>query len=52
MEREAEYQGASINQLPTYLLYIRVTQLEMISTLESRLQRKSLSGLKMMGGLF
>lgn len=46
LEREARYQGVSINQLATYLLNIQVTQLEMISTLESRLQQKSLSGLK------
>ncbi|NUM75350.1 toxin-antitoxin system HicB family antitoxin [candidate division KSB1 bacterium] len=46
LEREAKYQGVSINQLATYLLNIQVTQLEMISTLESRLQQKSLSGLK------
>lgn len=46
LEREARYQGVSISQLATYLLNIQVTQLEMISTLESRLQQKSLSGLK------
>lgn len=46
LEREAKYQGVSINQLATYLLNIQVTQLEMISTLESRLRQKSLSGLK------
>lgn len=46
LEREAKHQGVSINQLATYLLNIQVTQLEMISTLESRLQQKSLSGLK------
>lgn len=46
LEREAKYQGVSINQLATYLLNIQVTQLEMISTLESRLQQKSLPGLE------
>lgn len=46
LEREAKYQGVSINQLATYLLNVQVTQLEMISTLESRLQQRSVSGLK------
>ena len=46
LEREAKYQGVSINQLATYLLNVQVTQLEMISILETRLRQKSISGLK------
>lgn len=46
LEREAGYQGVSINQLANYLLNIQITQLEMMSTLEVRLKRKSISELK------
>ncbi len=46
LEREAQHQGVSINQLANYLLNAQVTQLEMISTLETKLKRKSISGLK------
>lgn len=46
LEREAKYQGVSLNQLANYMLNIQTTQLEMISRLESRLTRKSISSLK------
>jgi hypothetical protein len=46
LEREAKYQGVSLNQLANYMLNIQLTQLEMISMLESRLRRKSISSLK------
>ena len=46
LEREAKYQGVSLNQLATYLLNMQVTQLEMMSALDLRLQQKSVSGLK------
>lgn len=46
LKREAKYQGVSVNQLATYLLNTQVTQLEMFSTLESKLRQKSVSGLK------
>ena len=46
LEREARYQGVSVNQLTNYLLTIQLTQLEMISDLENRLAQKSLADLK------
>jgi hypothetical protein len=46
LEKEAKYQGVSLNQLTNYLLNLQVTQLETISLLESRLPRKSASTLK------
>ena len=46
LEREAKYQGVSLNQLASYLLNIQLTQIEAISSLESRLSRKSLPKLK------
>jgi len=46
LEREAKYQGVSINQLTNYLLTIQLTQLESTSILERRLSKKSKSELK------
>jgi hypothetical protein len=46
LEREAKYQRVSLNQLANYMLNTQITQLEMISMLESRLSRKSISSLK------
>ena len=46
LEREADYQGVSVNQLSNYLLAVQVTQLEAVSTLESRLQGKSIPELR------
>ena len=46
LEREADYQGVSLNQLSSYLLTVQVTQLEAVSTLESRLQAKSIPELR------
>ncbi len=46
LEREAKYQGVSLNHLANYMLNLQITQLEMISKLESKLKRKSISGLK------
>ncbi|MDZ7361771.1 MAG: type II toxin-antitoxin system HicB family antitoxin [candidate division KSB1 bacterium] len=46
LEREAKHQGVSLNQLANYMLNIQITQLEMVSMLESRLNRKSISSLK------
>ncbi|MCF8239781.1 MAG: type II toxin-antitoxin system HicB family antitoxin [Melioribacteraceae bacterium] len=46
LEREAKYQGVSINQLSNYLLNSQLTHLESISILESRLSKKSVSSLK------
>ncbi len=46
LEREARYQGVSLNQLTNYLLNTQLTQIEMISVLEARLSNKSISSLK------
>jgi hypothetical protein len=46
LEREAKYQGVSINQLTNYLLTVQLSQVESISILESRLNRKKLPALK------
>ena len=46
LEREAKYQGVSLNQLTNYLVNIQLTYLESISILESRLEKKSISTLK------
>jgi len=46
LEREAKYQGVSLNQLSNYLLTVQLTQIESISALEKRLSEKSFSRLK------
>jgi len=46
LEREAKYQGVSLNQLTNYLINVQLTQIEAISALESRLSKKSISKLK------
>jgi hypothetical protein len=46
LEREARYQGVSLNQLTNYLLNLQLTQIEAISALESRLSQKSIQELK------
>ena len=46
LEREAKYQGVSLNQLTNYLLNLQLTQIEAISALESRLSQKSVHELK------
>ncbi len=46
LEREAKYQGTSINQLTNYLLNIQLTQIESFSALESKLSKKSIPELK------
>lgn len=46
LEREAQYQGVSINQLANYLITIQLTHLESVSILESRIQNKSIPSLK------
>jgi len=46
LEREAKYQGVSLNQLSNYLLTVQLTQIESISALEKRLSVKSFSRLK------
>ncbi|MCK6622338.1 MAG: toxin-antitoxin system HicB family antitoxin [Calditrichaceae bacterium] len=46
LEREAKYQGVSLNQLTNYLLNLQLTQMEAISTLESKLSQKSIQELR------
>ncbi|MCK4764710.1 MAG: hypothetical protein KAW12_21105 [Candidatus Aminicenantes bacterium] len=43
LERQAKYQGTSINQLTYYLL---TTQLETLAALDSKLSKKSIPDLK------
>jgi len=46
LEREAKYQGVSLNQLSNYMLAVQLTQLETVSALETKLSGKSVSRLK------
>jgi hypothetical protein len=46
LEREAKYQGVSLNQLTNYMLTVQLTQLETISALETKLSGKSVFPLK------
>ena len=46
LEKEAKIQGVSLNQLSNYLINEQLTQLELISSLESRLSKKSIEDLK------
>ena len=46
LDREAKYQGVSLNQLANYMVNIQLTHLESVSLLESRLAKKSISSLK------
>ncbi len=46
LEREAKYQGISMNRLTNYLLTVQLTQLETIASLESRLSKKSIPELQ------
>ncbi|MFX0133491.1 MAG: toxin-antitoxin system HicB family antitoxin [Candidatus Hodarchaeota archaeon] len=46
LEQEAKFQGVSLNQASNYLLNEQLTQLELISSFESRLAEKSIDNLK------
>jgi hypothetical protein len=46
LEKQARFQGVSINQLSNYLLNEQLTQLELLSSLESRLAEKSIDDLR------
>jgi len=46
LEKEARFQGVSLNQLSNYLLNEQLTPLELLSPLESRLAEKSIDDLK------
>ena len=46
LDREAKYQGVSLNQLANYLVNSQLTHMESVSILESRLEKKSIPALK------
>jgi len=46
LEREADYQGVSLNDLTNYLLTLQLAQMESISLLENRLAQKDPAILK------
>ncbi len=46
LEREAKYQGVSLNQLTNYMITVQLTQLEMVSSLDEKLIGKSIPDLK------
>ena len=46
LDREAKYQGVSLNQLANYLVNVQLTHLESVSILESRIENKSIRSLK------
>ena len=46
LEREAKYQGVSLNELTNYMLTIQLTQMEMLSALDNKLTKKSVPDLK------
>ena len=46
LDREAKYQGVSLNQLTNYLVNIQLTHMESVSILESRIEKKSIPSLK------
>ena len=46
LDREAKYQGVSLNQLANYLVNTQLTHMESVSILESRIEKKSIPALK------
>lgn len=46
LEYEAKQQGVSLNNLANYFLTTQLSQLETISTIETRISKKSISNLK------
>lgn len=46
LEAEAQLQGVSMNNLANYLLTTQISQLEALSTIETRMANKSFSSLK------
>jgi hypothetical protein len=46
LEKQAKYQGTSLNQLTNYLLTTQLTQLEALSELDNRLSKKAIPDLK------
>ena len=46
LETTAKYQGVSVNQFANYLLNTTLTQIETLSSLETRVSQKSIPTLK------
>ncbi len=46
LEHEAQHQGVSMNNLANYLLATQLTQIEALSTIESRISSKNINELK------
>ncbi len=46
LENEAHIQGVSMNNLANYMLTTQISQIEVLSAIESRTSRKSISSLK------
>ncbi len=46
LENEAQIQGVSMNNLANYMLTTQISQIEVLSAIESRISRKSISSLK------
>ena len=46
LDREAKYQGVSLNKLANYLVNTQLTHLKSVSILESRIEKKTIPALK------
>ena len=46
LENEAQIQGVSMNNLANYMLTTQISQIEVLSAIESRISKKSISSLK------
>jgi len=46
LENEAHIQGVSMNNLANYMLTTQISQIEVLSAIESRISRKNISSLK------
>ena len=46
LENETQIQGVSMNNLANYMLTTQISQIEVLSAIESRISRKSISSLK------
>ncbi len=46
LENEAHIQGVSMNNLANYMLTTQISQIEVLSAIESRISRKSIFSLK------
>ncbi len=46
LENEAHNQGVSMNNLANYMLTTQISQIEVLSAIETRISRKNISSLK------